>query len=92
MTEVTPRAPHRWVGMIALALYVATGVFPYLVSGLVVPIWALILLMVLWGVGLAFTARLALRRPILSLAAIPAALAFWWLYVTAGSAMFGWTA
>lgn len=84
--------PRRWVGMIALALYVVTGLFPYLVSGLVVPIWALILLMFLWGLGLAVTARLALRRPLWSLAAIPAALAFWWVYVTAGSAIFGWTA
>jgi hypothetical protein len=78
--------------MIVLALYVVTGVFPYLVSGLVVPIWALVLLMLCWGMGLALTARLALRRPLFSILALPAVLAFWWAFVTGGSALFGWTA
>jgi hypothetical protein len=48
--------------------------------------------MFFWGVGFAFTARTALRRPLWALAAVPLALAFWWLYVSVGSALFGWTA
>jgi hypothetical protein len=78
--------------MVALALYVVTGAFPYLVSGLVVPVWGLIVLMLCWGIGLGLTARFALRRPFLSLLSIPAVLLFWFAYVSAGSALFGWTA
>jgi hypothetical protein len=92
MTTPDSPPPHRWVGMIVLALYVVTGVFPYLVSGLVVPIWALVLLMLCWGIGLGFTARLALRRPLMSMLALPSVLLFWWVYVSGGSALFGWTA
>lgn len=95
MSEPNPsseRPANRWVGMIALGVYVLTGFFPYLVSGLLIPIPGLIVLMACWGFGLALTARLALRKPIMSLLAIPAVLAFWWIYVTAGSEFFGWTA
>ena len=87
-----PLPPHRWVGMVTLGVYVLTGFFPYVVSGLLMPITGLIVLMTCWGFGLALTARLALRRPLASLVAIPGVLAFWWAYVTAGSALFGWTA
>jgi hypothetical protein len=87
-----PLPPHRWVGMVTLGVYVLTGFFPYIVSGLLMPIAALVLLMACWGFGLALTARLALRKPLLSPFAIPAALFFWWGYVTAGSALFGWSA
>lgn len=91
MTEAQ-RPAHRWVGMVSLALYVVTGVFPYLVSGLVVPIWALVVLMLCWGVGLALTAMVALRRPLWSLLAVPGSLLFWWVFVSGGAALFGWTA
>jgi len=83
---------HRWVGMLSLIVYIALGIFPYLLSGILVPIVGLAILMFVWGVGFAFTARLALRRPLWALAAVPAALVFWWGFVTAGSAIFGWTA
>lgn len=86
------RPPHRWVGMVSLALYVVTGVFPYLVSGLVVPVWALVVLMLCWGIGLVVTAQMALRRPVASLLAVPGALLFWWAYVSGGAALFGWAA
>lgn len=89
-TDEMPR--HRWVGMLVLAVYVVTGFFPYLVSGLVVPLWGLAVMMLSWGLGLALTARLALRRPMWSVLAIPAVLGFWVLYVNLGSALFGWTA
>ena len=92
MTEPSTPPPHRWVGMVTLAFYVATGLFPYLVSALLIPLWALIVLMLCWGVGLALAARLALRRPVLSLVAIPGVLLFWWGFVNAGAALFGWTA
>jgi hypothetical protein len=78
--------------MVAVVLFILVGVFPYLLSGLLVPTTGLVVLMFFWGVGFAFTARTALRRPLWALAAVPLALAFWWLYVSVGSALFGWTA
>lgn len=83
---------HRWVGIVAVGLYAVTGVFPYLPSGLVVPWVPWVVLMFCWGIGFAVTLRAARRRPLLSLAAVPAALLFWWGYVTIGAAALGWTA
>ena len=89
---MSEQVPYRWVGIVAVGLFAVTGVFPYLTSTLLVPVVPWVLLMLCWGVGLPLTVRLARRRPLLSLLAVPAALLFWWGYVTAGSALFGWTA
>jgi hypothetical protein len=77
--------------MVAVALFVVMGVFPYLTAGLVVPLPGLIVLMACWAAGLWLTSRLALRRPLLAPLMIPAGLAFWWAYITAGERLFGWT-
>ncbi len=86
-------ASHRWVGYVTIGLYMAVGVFPYLASALMVPIfpWYL-LLMLLYGFGLVLVIRFAMRRPVLSLVSIPLALVFWWAYLSLGSAILGWTA
>ncbi len=85
--------PHRWVGWVTIVLYLAAGVFPYLASGLMVPFfpWYL-LLMLLYGIGLVFVIRFARRKPVLSLVSIPIAILFWWLYLTMGEMLLGWTA
>jgi hypothetical protein len=90
--EPTGRPRHLWVGLVTMGVYIMIGVFPYLVSALLIPTWALVVLMGVWGVGLVFTGRLAMRRPLLSVAAIPIALVFWWVFVSAGSSVLGWTA
>lgn len=89
-SQSAPR--HRWVGWLTILLYLVTGLFPYLVSGLAVPGVGLIVLMTCWAIGLTFTIRLARSRPVVSLLAIPTAWLFWWAYVSAGEAIFGWTA
>jgi hypothetical protein len=89
---MTEQASHRWVGWITIALYLMIGVFPYLSSGLVAPPYAVVILMACWGAGLVLAWRLARRRPVLSLLLVPAALAFWWVFITAGELVLGWTA
>jgi hypothetical protein len=89
---MTEQVSHRWVGWLAIALYLVIGLFPYLSSGLLAPLYGVIILMVCWGIGLVLTWRLARTRPVLSLAAVPAALAFWWAFISAGGLLFGWTA
>ncbi len=83
--------PPAWSGWPARILYLPVG-FLYLVSGLAVPGPAVIVLLICWMAGLVFTFRLAARRPLLALVMTPAALGFWFLYLTAGERLFGWTA
>jgi hypothetical protein len=89
---MTEEASLGWVGWITIVLYLAIGVFPYLSSGLLAPLYGVIVLMVCWGIGLVITWRLARTRPVLSLLAVPVALAFWWAVLTAGDVFLGWTA
>jgi len=82
----------RVLGLIGLIFYVGTGVFPYLASGLVAPLWGIAVLYAGWLVGLWLTFRLFRRRSAWALAMPVAAVAFWWVVVTMGESVFGWTA
>lgn len=78
-------------GIVGLLLYVAAG-YVYMVSGLAVPIPWLVVLWLVWAGGLVILVRVWRRRrawtPVVALAAF----AFWAAYLSAGSALFGWTA
>lgn len=88
-----PASPHhRWVAVVAITAYVAIGVFPYLVSGLLVPQGAVVVLMVCWFLGLIAIAVVARRRPVFTPLAVLGALLFWFAFVSLGSRLFGWTA
>jgi hypothetical protein len=89
---MTEQASHRWVGWVTIVLYLLIGIFPYLASGLLAPLYGVIILLVCWGIGLVLTWRLARRRPVLSLVAVPLALAFWGAVMAAGDLILGWTA
>ena len=80
------------VAVIAVVLYLAVGVMPYLGSTLVVPFGAAVVLWVGWLVGLGITVRLVGTRSRWALASAPTALGIWVLYVSLGSILFGWTA
>ncbi len=82
----------RVAAVAGLALYGLVGGVPYLVSGLVVPPVAHVILLAVWGVGLVYAVRIARTKPYLSLVAAPLALVFWVVYVQGGSLIFGWTA
>jgi hypothetical protein len=52
----------------------------------------LYILWVIWLVGAALAWRTFQRHPVRVLVFAPAAVAFWFLYVTAGEQLLGWTA
>jgi hypothetical protein len=90
-TEATPTA-GRVVSILGLVLYLATGVFPYLASGLVAPLWGIAVLWVGWLVGLWLTIIMFRRRSPWTLAMPVLAIGYWWLIITLGERFFDWTA
>ncbi len=77
--------------ILGLVAFLATG-FLYLTSGLVVPGVGLLVLWLAWLAGMWWVARKVADWSWWVLAAAPAALAFWWLHLWFGEAVFGWTA
>lgn len=82
----------RVLALIGLVLYLGTGLFPYLASGLVAPLWGIAVLYAGWLLGLWLTSRLFLSGSAWALAMPVASVAFWWVVVTLGESVFGWTA
>ena len=79
------------LGIVGLIAYAATGIL-FIAGGLVVPGPWLFVLWAAWLVGVYLVIRLFRgQRPWTFLAAV-GAVAFWWVYVTLGEAIFGWTA
>ena len=92
MTSESNPTVGRVVPLIGLILYIATGVFPYLASGLVAPMWGIIVLWVGWLLGLWLTTALFRRRSGWALAMPVVAIGYWWLIITLGERLFDWTA
>jgi hypothetical protein len=92
VTSTETRPSGRVFAWAGLLLYIGTGVFPYLASGLVAPLWGIVVLYVGWLAGLWLTVSLLRRRSGWALAMPVAALAFWLLVITLGESVFGWTA
>jgi hypothetical protein len=89
-TTVTHTTAATVLGVIGIALYLGVG-FIYLTSGLVVPFPWLLVLWVVWVVGVyplvkTFQTRRA-WTPVIPVAAV----AFWWVYLSVGEALLGWT-
>lgn len=80
-----------WQTIIALVLH-ALVAFPYLLSGLAVPIHGVIFLWALWGAFLVVILRLGRRQAWLTLAVPPVALAAWYVVLLMGGEILGWTA
>ena len=79
----------KWV---ALALLVVIGFFPYGASGLVAPLYGLVLLFVVWAALLAVVLRWK-PEPRWWLLLVPVvAVAIWFAIITAGELWFDWTA
>ena len=83
--------PKKAWGIVGLVAYLVVGAVPYLTSGLVVPGPWVFILWGVWIVGLVLAWRTFQRRPAMVLLFAPAAVAFWFLYVTAGEQLLGWT-
>jgi hypothetical protein len=79
-------------GIVGLLAYLVVGAFPYLTSGLMVPGPWLYILWGIWLVGAGLAWRTFQRRPAMVLVFAPVAVAVWFVFVTAGEQLFGWTA
>ena len=77
-----------WIG---IALHLPVGFF-YLSSGLVAPLWAIVVLIVWWFVLLYFAVRERVRRPWWSLGTPLVAFATWFAFLSFGEAVLGWQA
>lgn len=89
-----PPQPSGWiqaVGWMGLALQVAAG-FPYLVSGLIAPHYAVLGLWVLWGALLVLALQLRRRRPLWTPVVPVAAVLLWVAVMSFGGEVLGWTA
>jgi hypothetical protein len=78
------------LGVGGLLLHLGVGVFPYLASGLLVPMAGLVVLLVVWLAGLAVAVVLWRRSPRWVPVVPLAALGFWWALVSVGEAVWGW--
>lgn len=80
----------QWVIVaVAAALHLVAGFF-YIASGLLAPLWAVGLLLVIWA-GLAYWGYTLRRKPSILLVPLVAAVV-WFAVVQGGSMIFGWTA
>lgn len=88
-------AGEKVAAVVAAVLHLAVGVFPYAASGLLVPVWGIVVLYALW-LGLAVVLVRLLRgdrrRPLLAPLVPVAAIAVWFAFVTAGEVLLDWTA
>ena len=79
------------LGIVGIVAYAATGLL-YLASGLMVPVPWIVVLWVIWFAGLyGLVSVFRSRRHWTPLVAVAAAV-FWWLFVTVGEILLGWTA
>lgn len=91
-TEVAPHS--RWaqtVGWLGIAGHLVL-LFGYAVSELLVPNWVVGLLVAIWVALLVAASWLRRTRPLLVPLVPAAGLVIWFVVVTGGSLIFGWTA
>lgn len=80
-----------WAALVvAVPLHLAAGFF-YMTSGLVAPLWAVLLLLLIW-IGLAVAALRNKHRPLFVLLTPVVAAVVWFVVVQGGSVLFGWRA
>ena len=77
---------------LGMAALLAVGVVLYLPSGLVAPLWAVIALLVFWGLLAAAGVLWFRGHPLRVLLLAPLAVAVWLAVLQAGEAFGGWTA
>ncbi len=86
-----PRGALWWVGAALTTVGMLVALWLYSASGLLAPLWAVVLLLVLWA-GLAVLAVVVhRRRGWVSLLVPVLAVSLWWSALTLGGAVLGWT-
>jgi hypothetical protein len=77
-------------GIVGIGLYLVIGFF-YLSSGLMVPGPWLFILWAIWLAGIYVLVVVFRRRRAWTPLVAVAAAGVWWIYLTVGEAVFGWT-
>lgn len=90
MTTVSQRIPMvaGWVGLVLMLV----PLYWFVASGLLAPLWAVIVLLVIWSGTLVWGFRYRRRHPWVVLACPFALMIFWLAFITAGESWLGWTA
>lgn len=96
MSDSHPTAPARSVWFVVAVVagtvaHLGAGFF-YLLSGLVAPTWAVVVLILWWVVLAAVGVRCVRRRSPLGLLVPLVAVASWFAAITLGSRYLGWVA
>jgi hypothetical protein len=81
-------SPWGFVGLVGMV----AAFFPYATSGLVAPVWAVVLLMLVWLALFVVTCRWFMPHPKRTLVMPVVAFAFWFGAITAGAFLLDWTA
>lgn len=76
---------------LAMAALAVIGVF-YASAGLVAPLWAVVWLMLVWGLLVVLGIRWFRRRPLRVVALPLVAILVWLAVITLGERLLGWTA
>lgn len=82
---------RRAVAAVGVALLVVEAPLVFS-SGLVMPLWAVVLLGAIWLVALVLSIRWFVRRPVVVLLLPLAVAAVWFVMVTVGERLLGWQA
>lgn len=83
------RTVASWLG---LAGHLGTLVPFYAASGLMAPLWAIVVLLAVWAALLAAAVQAVRASSPWGLLVPVVSLAFWWAAMSAGEALLGWTA
>ncbi|HEU4421133.1 MAG TPA: hypothetical protein VFR67_01180 [Pilimelia sp.] len=85
-----PSPGARVAGWLGLAAHVALLPF-YAASGLLAPMWAIVILLIVWAALFVVAIWLLRTRPLLTPLVPAFAAVFWFLAISAGEAWLGWT-
>ena len=88
--ESTSRVLGYVVAVLGIALLLVALPF-YLASGLLAPLWAIVVLLLVWGLLFVLACRWFRRHPYRVLVLPVLAAAFWFASISAGEALLGWT-
>ena len=91
MTTDRSRVPGYLAAGLAMVAMAVIGVF-YVSAGLVAPLWAVILLLIVWVVLVVIGVVWFRRRPFLVLLLPVIAVLVWFGVITLGEQLLGWTA
>jgi hypothetical protein len=82
------RQSGSWIGMGGLAVML----FPYAFSGLLAPVWAVVVLLLLWAVLFGLGCKWFMHKPYHVLALPLVAAVIWFGGINLGGWLLGWTA